>query len=179
MELCDEPKGEAIYSAKMGGSGRMKFKIGKYKHAGDTVIGEASNKNIMSTTPVITYQGREYELKKSYVGLSSQEFSFQAPGAGGRMEEWKWVAADKSLTAKLTSHKGWKLVRKGAEDGPGVVVFKHDSSLGMTTEGLGSVEFVGQGLTGELGDVLPNVAVMSLTKMKAVEIEKKMMKAIV
>lgn len=179
IELCDEPKGDAVYSAKMGMSGRMKFKIGKYKHAGDTVIGEANNKGFMGSKAAITYNGRDYEMSKSHVGLTSQVWSFNAPGAGGRAEDWQWVAADTSLSAKLTSQKGWKLVRKGApEDAPGVVVFKHDTSMSMSTERLGTVEFVGQGLTGELGDVLPNVAVMSLTKMKAIEVEKKIMKAV-
>lgn len=165
----------------------MKFKTGKYESGAGVagVIGEANNKGLLGSKSVISFGGREYELSKSRVSLTSEVYTFSAPNTamGGRVEEWQWVAADKSLTARLSGQKGWKLVRKGsttpAESEESVAVWKDESGLGLSSkEGVGVLEFVGRGLTGELGDVLPNVAVMSLTKMKAQQMEKAIIKAV-
>lgn len=154
----------------------MKFKAGNYKSNGP-LIGEADNKSIVSSKAVIKFNGYETELAKPVLSLGSASYSLEIP-VNGRREVWEWLPNDNSLSAKLMKTKGWKLVRKGAESAP-AVVFTDDAGSGFSSKTkMGSFEFVGQGATGELGDMFANIAVISLVKIKQMQFDKATTKAI-
>lgn len=99
------------------------------------------------------------------------KYTFVAPvGANGNPEKFEWRSSKSSEVKELDEYsRGWKLVRLNANDEV-VAVWSHPK-IRMNMSKSASFQFVGSGLSGELGDVFATMAVISFARQYQKEIQ--------
>ena len=178
LEIGEVLKGDVAYSAKMGLSGRLKFKTGKYKENG-MLIGEAKDKNLLSSTCIISLpDGISTEIRKGR-SLGSSSWSISIP-VNGQDQLFEWQPMAKTLKQKLKGETGWNLLRQGGEGSESLLAaFTDDGGSGLRSKTkMGTFEFMGAGARGELGDAWAVIVMISVLKMKQKQVQSQMVKAI-
>jgi hypothetical protein len=149
-------------------SGRTKLKVGEYDRDGP-LIGEVAVKGTFVGKYIPTFNGFTTELKNAGYSLTGSVkcYAFEIP-INGRTEKFEWRPHDKSIAARLSDQKGWELKRKGAsESSPPLVVYKDQEGNGFSDKTkMGTVEFQGAGATGEMGDMFPNLVILTLLNIR-------------
>jgi hypothetical protein len=178
IEVGEVFKGDVAFSAKMGLSGRLKFKIGKYKENGP-LIGEAKDKSIFGSTCIISLpDGFSTKCSKNR-SLSNSTYTVAIP-VNGVPETFEWQPKAKSLKQKLKGESGWCLVREGSHvDAPPLATFSDDEGSGLRSKTkMGVFEFQGPRTKQDLGDQWAAIALISVLKIKQRQIQAKAVKAV-
>lgn len=135
---------------------------------------------MLSSSSVITLpDGFSCDLRKNSIKqLGKTGYTFTVPVAGRGSETFEWRHMGLFSVIK-GGESGWKLFRKGDETRP-LVNFKDCSVLSSSSDGseLGEFEFVGEGATGELGQIWTTVAVIAFLKAQQKMMEKEIIKAV-
>ncbi|CAH0025243.1 unnamed protein product [Clonostachys rhizophaga] len=182
IELGLEPKGEALFSAKLSmSSGKVTLRREKFKHNGQQ-LAEAKLKNTLSSKYIIKLpSGLEVEYGSSF------HFMYK-----GQREEWKWgTGGGKSFTGKITEKLTGKMTGKeksyqltGQTSGTMAAVFIgeghsfNDISATLDKNKFGRFEFQGPVLSGELGNDFATVALVAFAKLKQREVENRLLDAV-
>lgn len=182
IELGLEPKGEALFAAKLSmSSGKITLRREKFKRNCQQ-LAETKLKSTLSSKYIIRLpSGLEVEYGSSF------QFMYK-----GQREEWKWASGGgKSFTDKITEKLTGTLTGKeksyqlsGQTSGTVAAVFigeGHsfgDISATLDKSKFGRFEFQGPVLSGELGNDFATVALVAFMKLKQREVENQLVDAV-
>ncbi|KAG9255838.1 uncharacterized protein F5Z01DRAFT_560325 [Emericellopsis atlantica] len=160
-------------------TGKLTVTGGGHKEKGP-LLGEAKDSGLSGSSAQITLaDGSSYAVKKS--GMSSignLSYTFTVPVDRGGEETFQWKTMDTGFKDMRHAKSGYILSRPGDLDNP-VATWTDYGGLGMHTNSeMGTIEFVGQGATGELGSTFAIMTVLSMMKAKQKAAEKEIVKAI-